>query len=260
VSSVELGAADLRAMLELVGAAHEASGAAQFGAVLMHGLSSVVACDLISYNEIDLVGGATQTFFEPALVPRPEIEEAFASLIHEHPLVAEYAATRNPRPLLMSDFASLSELRRLELYHEVFRPLETNHQLAFSLTIDSDVVIGIGLNRRRGDFSHRDVEAMTLLRPHLACAFAHVVLKDERRSRRGEASQIARRLAALTPREREVAALVAAGDGNRRIARTLSISTRTAEKHVANILSKLGVESRVQAVAVLHRPEPGATP
>lgn len=57
---------DWRAVLQLVGAVHEASGAVHFAELLMVGLGDVVACDLVSYNEIDLIGGATQTFFEPA--------------------------------------------------------------------------------------------------------------------------------------------------------------------------------------------------
>jgi non-specific serine/threonine protein kinase len=50
----------------------------------------------------------------------------------------------------------------------------------------------------------------------------------------------------LTAREREVAALVARGLGNREIAAALAISARTAERHVENIRAKLGVNSRVQ--------------
>ena len=50
----------------------------------------------------------------------------------------------------------------------------------------------------------------------------------------------------LTRREREVAALVAQGLTNRRIAQTLVISERTVENHVAHILNKLKLHSREQ--------------
>jgi DNA-binding CsgD family transcriptional regulator len=50
----------------------------------------------------------------------------------------------------------------------------------------------------------------------------------------------------LTAREREVAALVAEGKTNREIAEALIMSERTAERHVANIMAKLGVSSRTQ--------------
>jgi DNA-binding CsgD family transcriptional regulator len=57
----------------------------------------------------------------------------------------------------------------------------------------------------------------------------------------------------LTPREREVLRLVAAGWGNARIAEHLAISAKTASVHVSNILGKLGVGNRVEAAALAHR-------
>ncbi len=53
----------------------------------------------------------------------------------------------------------------------------------------------------------------------------------------------------LTPREREVAALIARGKSNRAIAEALVIGERTVETHVGNILSKLGCISRAQIAA-----------
>jgi non-specific serine/threonine protein kinase len=53
----------------------------------------------------------------------------------------------------------------------------------------------------------------------------------------------------LSRREREVAALVAAGLTNRQISAELSISERTAGNHVARILHKLHLHSRTQVAA-----------
>jgi DNA-binding NarL/FixJ family response regulator len=50
----------------------------------------------------------------------------------------------------------------------------------------------------------------------------------------------------LTPREREVAALVARGLSNRAIARELVITEATAERHLGNVFAKLGLASRAQ--------------
>ena len=54
---------------------------------------------------------------------------------------------------------------------------------------------------------------------------------------------------ALTPREREVAMLVARELTNRRIAEELVISERTVATHVHKILVKLNLRSRLQIVA-----------
>jgi DNA-binding NarL/FixJ family response regulator len=51
----------------------------------------------------------------------------------------------------------------------------------------------------------------------------------------------------LSPRELDVLRLIARGMENSEIAETLNISPRTAKNHVSNILSKLGLPSRVQA-------------
>ncbi len=57
----------------------------------------------------------------------------------------------------------------------------------------------------------------------------------------------------MTAREREVLQLVADGRSNTEIAAELFISRATASVHVSNILSKLGVATRVQAAALAHR-------
>jgi DNA-binding NarL/FixJ family response regulator len=58
---------------------------------------------------------------------------------------------------------------------------------------------------------------------------------------------------ALTAREAEVLALLAAGLTNRAIAERLSISAKTAEHHVSQILAKLGLRSRAEAAAYAAR-------
>ena len=57
----------------------------------------------------------------------------------------------------------------------------------------------------------------------------------------------------LTPREREVAALLARGLSNRQIAQELVVSQRTAAHHVEHLLAKLGAPSRAAAAAYAVR-------
>jgi DNA-binding CsgD family transcriptional regulator len=62
-----------------------------------------------------------------------------------------------------------------------------------------------------------------------------------------------RALAGLTRRELEVLRLLVAGRSNRQIAEQLFISGKTASVHVTNLLSKLGVHSRLEAAALARR-------
>lgn len=57
----------------------------------------------------------------------------------------------------------------------------------------------------------------------------------------------------LTPREHEVLRLIDAGRSNKEIAAALSVSSRTAEFHVQNVLEKLEAHSRIEALRCARR-------
>jgi PAS domain S-box-containing protein len=61
------------------------------------------------------------------------------------------------------------------------------------------------------------------------------------------------RLEELTPREREVLRLLAQGLGTEEMAKMLNISPATTRNHVQSVLSKLGVHSRLEAVAYVYQ-------
>ncbi len=63
-------------------------------------------------------------------------------------------------------------------------------------------------------------------------------------------TQLRGRTGLLSARERGVLRLVAAGQSNRQIADTLSISERTVKFHVTALFNKLGADNRAQAVAL----------
>jgi DNA-binding NarL/FixJ family response regulator len=65
-----------------------------------------------------------------------------------------------------------------------------------------------------------------------------------RRSPGGEAAAFA----SLSPRERDVLALITEGLSNAQIGEQLSISEKTVRNHVSNLFDKLGVWTRAQAI------------
>jgi two-component system, NarL family, nitrate/nitrite response regulator NarL len=73
-------------------------------------------------------------------------------------------------------------------------------------------------------------------------------------------------IADLTPREREVLHRLVMGEGTATLARRLGVTYSTARTHIQNVLSKLGVHSRLEAVAAVYYSldpvltEPASTP
>ena len=68
--------------------------------------------------------------------------------------------------------------------------------------------------------------------------------------RRGAGGDGEDQVAALTDREREIAAMVSAGSTNPEIAAAVFVSRKTVERHVSNILAKLGMRNRAELAAL----------
>ncbi|MER6418285.1 response regulator transcription factor [Streptomyces sp. NPDC001137] len=77
------------------------------------------------------------------------------------------------------------------------------------------------------------------------------------RTEPAEAPTVAPELAGLSPREREILALIGDGLTNREIGKQLYLSEKTVKNHISRLLAKLGVQRRVQAaVLATHLDQP----
>lgn len=90
----------------------------------------------------------------------------------------------------------------------------------------------------------------TLLSPTVARQLVAMVAGDGVAGTKREAAR--RRLAELSPRERDVALAIGRGASNAEIAGELHISVGTVKSHASQLLAKLGVDNRVQVALLVQ--------
>lgn len=78
-------------------------------------------------------------------------------------------------------------------------------------------------------------------------------IEDIASQKHAEAQQLHQGISAMTPRENEIAGLVAIGCSNRKIAERLSISERTVKAHLGVIFRKMGINDRLQLALFINR-------
>ncbi|NNN29971.1 response regulator transcription factor [Streptomyces sp. S3(2020)] len=74
-----------------------------------------------------------------------------------------------------------------------------------------------------------------------------------------ETPAVSPELASLSPRERDILALIGEGLTNREIGKKLYLSEKTVKNHISRLLAKLGVQRRVQAAVIASQPAPPST-
>ena len=101
--------------------------------------------------------------------------------------------------------------------------------------------------------------------PELLDAVEEALLRDrEGRLQRSETSELRKRLGTLTPRERQVMALVVTGLLNKQIAGELGTTEETIKVHRGRVMGKMGAGSLAELVRMAERlkisAEPGILP
>ena len=109
------------------------------------------------------------------------------------------------------------------------------------------------LKNGAADFIAKPVEAERLVE---ACTRL-CALHEAERGRRAQAASVRTRLGRLTPREREVAELVAEGLANKIIADRLGVTEQAVKYHRMNICAKLEVRSAVEIARLLDAGDAG---
>jgi two-component system, NarL family, response regulator LiaR len=118
--------------------------------------------------------------------------------------------------------------------------------IALTSVLDDDKVVGAV---RAGAIGYllKDTDAVALREAVRAAAAGEVRLAPQAAARLMREVRLPETPETLTERETDVLKLLARGQSNKEIGRSLNISATTAKTHVANLMAKLGVASRTQA-------------
>ena len=146
-----------------------------FGPTVLREIDDLVPSDLSSYNEVDPSAGRAVVIGRPHQPTAAELD-AWQRWAYQNPCLDHVLRTGDGSPRRISDFISAAELHGLELYTEVYRALQVEHQVAFCLASSDPLIIGIALNRGESDFDDEDLRLLDVLRPHLIQAHRRLQL------------------------------------------------------------------------------------
>jgi DNA-binding CsgD family transcriptional regulator len=237
----------LESALQFVEDLADTDDPADLGRRALPGLDRLIRADVLSYNELGPgPGQVSYRAYPEDSVFSPDGLAAFAAHAHENPLINHLQTTGDGSPMKISDFLSRERFHRLGVYAEFYRQVPVEHQMAIGLPPSDGRVIGIALNRGRGDFTEDDRDLLALLRAPLERATSRA--RSRHRARQALTVPDDSQLAGLTGRELQLLELVAVGRTNTAIARMLEISPRTVANHLDNIYRKLEVSGRAAAV------------
>jgi DNA-binding CsgD family transcriptional regulator len=141
------------------------------------------------------------------------------------------ARARGAQPLLWRLHSDLGNV-----YHTLGRRHDAEQEFSAARDIIQDLAKHVPEGTLRQNFLHRALEIIPA---------THIPTPRQ---------ELKREFGGLTAREREIAGLIARGKSNREIATELVISEKTVERHIANIMVKLGFNARTQiAVWVVEK-------
>ena len=169
--------------------------------------------------------------------------------------------TRRLRPDVVVMDIRMPNLDGIEATRQIVADPSLAHTRVLILTtFDADEYVYNALRAGASGFLLKDASAADLLAAIRAVAAGDALLAPSvtRRviaqfTRRTDPSLTPPALAGLTPREREVLALVADGLSNEEIAGELVLSAATVKTHIGHLLTKLAARDRAQLVVFAYQ-------
>lgn len=268
---------DVNSLHECIRRIYSNSDINTFHAHALSAVSQVVPSTIASYNEVcprkkertkfittdcSAVTKETTAAFSRYMYEHPYINFLYPKTMQSHPFRKRIEKFRQAqkidwnhfpksRAVKISDMLTQSQFRRLALYNEYYKKLDTNFQLILPLCYSRDMLSGFAFNRDKRDFTEEERLIFNLLAPHLIQAYQNAEAAYKARQ---EAVVSIKNLEpfGLTPREAEVLHWLACGKTNGEIASICAININTVKKHLEKTYRKLGVQNRTGALMLAH--------
>ena len=201
---------------------------------------------------------------ESYMLPFTNLLEIFNEVVAHHPVIAagQLVATSEGVKRL-SDFQSYGRFRENPLFREVYRHLDSNHQLAYTPCVLQDRRIVLTWNRRSLDFTERDREVFQLMGLRLG-VISRRIEQHERLEKNWRAlcGFVDSRICAgpsnsLNAQDVQVLDRLLKSRPRHEIARELGVRRDSVDKRLGSIRERLGLENHHQllnALAELKNP------
>ncbi|WAC20924.1 hypothetical protein OVA24_05960 [Luteolibacter sp. SL250] len=267
----EIRMSDLRAIRRLTGQLMEAEDLPTLGRELIQGTLKILPADFMLWNlwtlEMDQVLAMESNNAHCQRVLECHGNE-LAATIHHHPVIAAgHLDNAMLRPQRMSDYESDTAFLDNPLYREVYRHVDSRHQMAYDAIRLEDSRVVLSWNRRDRDFTHREMQLLHVVGLQVAALSRR--LEDRRHLRRtwdDLAGALGLHAAGnesppLGRNDGYILSAMIRGTSRAQIAGALHWRRDTLDRHLGILREKMGYENMAQlqqALADLRFPARGA--
>lgn len=281
--SVQLAADEYAAILAVLESIAAAQDVEDYAARVSAGIYRLLPCQGVSCTEVDPV--ARRVVSEPA-PPFPEGWVAqygppFEQWAWQHPLAGRLRVGERLGPLVWSIEGEESGFATTELYRAFYAPHGVVSQAVFVFPTEHATLIVITVDcAKQRTCGEPELAILATMAPLLENSYRLVMRATDASREAGRRPEPARngpaqpattpaptdgtvtpplcahevlRARGLTPRQADVALMVASGASTEQIALSLSISVGTVRKHLESVYATLGVSNRAAAAAAVMR-------
>lgn len=162
-------------LLKAIEEMHACRDLEQFPATINRLFLRLIGCDSVSYNEVYPAMDRAVALMEPEPEDFDASLQKWRQYAHQHPLIRYMRETGDGAAHQIADFLSKRDYHALDLYQEVYRKMQVEHQMAVTVIAPKDIIVAVALNRQRGRFSETARLVANCLRPHVSRAYLNLV-------------------------------------------------------------------------------------